>query len=524
MASLADKREALALLEAKHARRARNSLDAFVRYIEVPGAPVSDDEDCEEFYPDRVKPADHHRLIIDVLERVERGEIRRVMLFLPPGSAKSTYASVVFPPWYMGRNPRSNIIAVSYASDLAKKFGRRCRSIVRSREYQNVFGVGLTGDNAAVDDWSLDNQATYMAGGILSGITGNRADAIVIDDPVKGREDADSEVIRNKTWDAFLADIRSRLKPRGALAIIQTRWHEDDLSGRILPEDYDGRSGWVTARDGEQWFVLNLPAQCVSEDDPLGRQLGEWLWTDWFTPAHWEAEKRAQSPRNWSALYQQRPSPEEGDYFKSEWLRWYEKPPARTTLKIYGASDYATKEREGDWTVHGVVGVDPEDNIYVLDWWRGRSTTDIWIERLLDLAEVWKPLEWGEEKGQILNSVGPFLEKRMRERKVYFYRRQFPSVNDKPTRAQSIRGRTAMGKVYLPRNAPWATDLIAELMAFPNGRTDDQVDVLGTFGRMLDHMVAGKPETKPKPIAGLESLTLDKMFKSEAKRTRGGMI
>lgn len=514
MASLKAKREALALLEEKLARRAAASFDGFCRYVDLPGTPITDDEDCAEFYPDRVTPAEHHRLVIETLQKVEAGELRRVMFFMPPGSAKSTYASVAFPPWYMGRKARRSIIATSYGSDLAKKFGRKCRSITRSAEFERAFKATLTGDNAAVDDWSITNGSTYMSGGILSGITGNRADGLLIDDPVKGREDADSETIREKTWEAYKSDLRSRLKPSGFIVIIQTRWHEDDLSGRILPENYTGESGWVTARDGERWFVVNLPALCERDDDPLGRKPGEWLWTDWFSPEHWEQERKTQGPRNWSALFQQRPSPEEGDFFRREWIQYYDTPPVLSTMRIYGASDYAVSDGEGDFTVHGVVGVDPEDNVYVLDWWRKQTASDEWVETFLDMVRDHKPLEWAEEAGQIKKSLDPFIRKRQMERKIYTYRQQYPSTADKRTRAQSIRGRMAMGKVYFPRNADWTEPLVSELLTFDSGRNDDQVDVMGLVGRMLDRMATGEGgKLPPPPITGLGAATMDRLWK-----------
>ena len=509
--------------------RARESLTEFVNQIDIPGVPVSDDEDCETFYPDRVEPAEHHALMIDVLERVARGEIKRVMFFLPPGSAKSTYASVVFPPWFMGNNPGKNIIAVSYGADLARKFGRKCRAIVRSGTYERIFGAGLTGDNSAVDDWSLDNGSTYMTGGILSGITGNRADGIVVDDPVKGREDADSEVIRDKTWDAYVDDVKTRLKPGGWIFIVQTRWHEDDLSGRILPEDYAGQSGWVTARDGEQWYVVNVPAQAEREDDPLGRRNGEWLWTEWWSVEEWEQTKRSatlRSLRTWNALYQQRPAPEDGDYFRREWIRTYDVPPAAATMRVYGASDYAVTAGGGDYTVHVVVGVDPEDRMYLLDLWRGQTDSAEWVESFCDLTIRHKPIEWAEETGQIKSGVGPFLLKRQSERKAYVYRRAFPTRGDKAVRAQAIRGRMALKGLYVPKDAPWRVDFERELMAFPAASHDDQVDALGLVGQLLDHIDTGKPEKQKddKPVYTLQQPIKKLMRPSNSSKPKYGTI
>lgn len=249
------KLEKLALLEERRRRQAVQHLDDYCRFITIPGAPIVADscpqgDDCTNpnctqhevstaFYPDTVEPAAHHQLLNRILEKVERNEIdpqtghtfNRVMIFMPPGSAKSTYASVTFPTWYMGKNPHKNIISTSYGSTLSKKFGRKCQSITSSAAFYNLFGTCLMAGNRAVDDWALTNGSTYMCGGILSGITGNRADGLVIDDPVKGREDADSPAIREKTWDAYLNDLRTRLKPGGWITLVQTRWHEDDLSG-----------------------------------------------------------------------------------------------------------------------------------------------------------------------------------------------------------------------------------------------------------------------------------------------------
>lgn len=480
----------------------RNNLVDYCKYIEIPGAPVNDDEDCEEFYPDKVTPAQHHKLLLDRLQDVADGKIKRLMILMPPGSAKSTYASVVFPTWFMGRYPNKNIIMATYGSDLAKKFGRKCRSIAKSKEFAELFNCGLTGGNAAADDWSITNGSTYMCGGILSGITGNRADGIITDDPIKGREEADSETTREKVKAEYKDSLFTRLKPKGWEIIINTRWHEDDLSGQYLPEGYDGGSGWFTAKDGTKWFVLCLQAQCEHENDPLGRKIGEYLWTDWFTPDWWEDTKRRQStptPRTWNALYQQRPASDDGDFFKREWLRWYDARPKH--LRIYGASDYAVTDKGGDWTVHGVIGIDPDDNIYVLDWWRGQTDSMVWVESLLDLMRMYKPLEWAEEGGVIANSIAPLIDKRQREERVYCYRNKLGTAGDKSAKAQSIRGRMAAGKVYFPNTAPWIDALITEMMTFPNGKHDDQVDVLGMFGRMLDDMIAAKKPDNKQPEA-----------------------
>jgi predicted phage terminase large subunit-like protein len=437
-----------------------------------------------------VIPAEHHRLLIAELEAIERGDNNRLMVFMPPGSAKSTYASVAFPPWYLGRNPPKSIITASYGQRLSMRFGRRCRNIVARQRYAEIFGCGLARDSSAKDEWETSAGGEFTATSVDGAVTGRRGDLILVDDPVKGRAEADSEPVRETAWTWWVSDLRTRLKPSGAIVLIMTRWHEDDIAGRILPADYSGESGLVRARDGELWRVISLRAE-AEVGDPLERPPGAFLWPEWFNADDLAREKIIQGPRNWAALYQQRPSPEEGDFFKREWLRWYDKPPSRDTFRTYGASDYAVTADGGDYTVHGVIGVDPNDDIYILDWWRKQESSDAWVETFCDLVLTWKPLQWAEEAGQIEKGVGPFLSKRQQERHAYCYREPFRSGSDKPTRAQSIRGRMAMGKVYFPRNAPWVNDLVAEMLRFPAGKNDDQVDTLGLFGRMLDRMMRG---------------------------------
>ena len=237
--------------------------------------------------------------------------------------------------------------------------------------------------------------------------------------------------------------------------------------------------------------------------DILGRQAGEYLWDEpsgYNYGAFLRARRREVSPMTWSALYQQRPAPEEGDYFKSEWLKPYDKAPAKTTMRIYGASDYAVTADGGDYTVHGVFGVDPEGRAYLLDLWRGQTSSDQWVESFCDLVLEWKPMEWAEEQGQIKSGVGPFLDRRQRERRAYCVRTPFPTRGDKAVRAQSIRGYMALNGLYVPTNAPWYPAFRAELLSCWAGKHDDQADMLGLFGQLLDKVLAGtKPKTTEKP-------------------------
>ena len=496
-------------------RRARASLTDFAKYIEVPGAPVNEaDEDSEEFFPVETELADHHKLILEAAQRCIDKHMGRLMLFMPPGSAKSTYGSQVVPAWIMGLKKNYRVIGVSHNAELARKMGRRTRSIVKQRAYQALFSTSISKDSSAADEWALENGAEYMSGGILSGITGNRADLVVIDDPIKGRQDADSETIRKRTLDEYDDSVKTRLKPGGSVIIIQTRWHEGDLAGSILPEDYDGRSGLVMCRDGLEWEVLNLPAECERTDDPLGRKIGEMLWPQWFDEAHWSQYRR--NARTWSALYQQRPAPDSGDYFKREWIRTVEKMPPKETLAVYGASDYAVTANGGDYTVHVVVGVDNEGRLWLLDMWRGQASSDVWVDAFCNLVRKWRPIGWAEETGQIKSGVGPFLVKRMMETQSYVAREQFATRGDKAVRAQSTRGRMALAGLYVQQDSPFLSDLISEMMSFPVGVHDDQVDALGLAGQLMDRMSTG-----PKPKQAERQLEIGAIYAPPITQQRG---
>ena len=361
------------------------------------------------------------------------------------------------------------MIAASHTQELAERWGRRCRNLIEAN--RQTLGIELARDAQAAGRWETAEGGEYFAAGIGGSITGRRADLVIIDDPVRSREEADSEDMREKAWQWWLFDLNPRLKPDASIVLIQTRWHDDDLAGRILQAE------------ASEWTVVSLPME-AQVGDPLGRRPGEILWPEWFTAGMVERAKR--DTRVWSALYQQAPAPDTGNYFLGEWLHTAEHLPTRDSINVYGASDYAVTSRGGDYTVHLVVGVDDEGRMYVLDLWRGQTDSAEWIEVFCDMVCDWRPVQWAEESGQINASVGPFLAKRQRERRAYTHRRQFPSRHDKAVRAQSIRARLATLGLYLPKNAPWRADFEAELLRFPAAKHDDQVDALSLIGQLLD--------------------------------------
>lgn len=417
--------------------------------------------------------ARHHELIAGKLEAVERGEIDRLMIFMPPRHGKSELASKRFPAWCLGRNPRRQIIAASYNSDLASDFGRNVRNIVAEPEFGQVFpNVSLAPDSQAANRMNTNHGGTYVAAGVGTAVTGRGADIALIDDPFKDREEADSERRREVVWDWYRSTLFTRLMPGGAIVLIQTRWHEDDLAGRLL------------AQEGDQWEVLELPAL---ED-------GKALWPEWYDVPVLERIKATIGPREWSALYQQRPQPDEGTFFKREWFQTWDKLPS---LRYYGTSDYAVTDGGGDYTVHRLWGIDSNGDVYRVDGWRGQTASDEWIERKLDLIAKYKPLCWFGEGGVIQKAIEPMLKRRMRERNVFCRLEWLPSVADKPTRARSFQAMAATGRVHFEPGAD-----IAEFLVFPAGKHDDDVDTASLIGRAIDQahpaIVAERPKEKPR--------------------------
>jgi len=492
-------------LEAR--RYARQSLLSFVQYVR----------------PD-YQVAKHHKFIAERLQQVATKPHQRIILNLPPRSGKSTLASIHLPAWFMGKFPAKDVILAAYNADFATEFGREVRNLVASEPCQRVFpNLSLAQDSQSKDRWHTAVGGSFLAAGIGSGITGKGGHLILIDDPVKSRNEAESKSYRDRIWDWYRADLYSRLMPGASVCVVQTRWSDDDLAGHLLRE----KTG------GIPWEVINFPA-IAEESDVLGRERGDALWPEWYPIEVLNEIKATVGDREWSCLYQQKPVQEEGEYFKIQWFREYDQDqfledhPAvlsasgRRTfseLHIYGASDFAVSDEKGDYTVHAVIGMDPEQNIYLLDLWRQRAEPDKSIDEFLRLVDRWGPLSWGMESGQIRRAIGPFLRKRMQEKGVFVVIQEYPTVRNKSIRAQAIRGRIGQGRFFLPRKAEWKAEFLYECSRFPTIDHDDQVDCLAIFGHMLDGMSPGrqKPEEEAPTTQTFRPTTFGELMKAHKR-------
>jgi phage terminase large subunit-like protein len=481
-------------LEALYWAKGKGAFAEFCRRIEVPGAPM-DEPEPDSYYGERLKPAAHHDVIIDAVQNLVDGtwhDVDGVIVLAPPGSAKSTYTSVCAPAWIMGRKPGTNVIAASYGQELANRFGRRVRSVVRTPEFERIMGSTITGDNQAVDNWSLTNGSDYRAAGTGAAVTGFRADFGLLDDPLKGREEADSQVIRDKVWSWLVDDFFTRLKPGAKIFIILTHWHQDDPAGRILGEEWKGQSGLWRGTDGRLWHVVNLPMIAEHKDDPLGRKPGEMLWPEWYRESEVkrlqeQAAKGGTMSRTWSSLYQQRPAPADGSILlKSYWREWKKEEPPECDLTIL-TYDTAFEEDELNdpsamthWgtfraTSKKSTGEEYEHNhAILLGAWQDHVDSADLADLIENHYRILKPDLILVEKRASGATVISELKRRRLPVKPWLPRGK-PGAKGKVPRAHGVAMMLESGSVWRFKGA--AIDkAIDQCAMFPNGKFDDLVD------------------------------------------------
>jgi predicted phage terminase large subunit-like protein len=399
------------------------------------------------------------------LQRVAKGEIDRLMLLCPPQHGKSQVTSRSFPAYLLGHNPKLDVIAVSATSELAEGFGRDVRNTISSSEYRNLFPeTELAEDSQARGRWNTRHGGSYYAIGVGGQLFG-RGGMAIVDDPFGSWEDAQSANSRDRVWDWWQGTLYNRIRPGQPIILIQHRMHEEDLAGRLIARQ---------KVDGDKWEIVELPALV---DDPP--------WPERYDRAALERIRSNTDPRQWSALYLQNPTPEEGTFFKREWVKWYD-PKVPLTLHKYASSDFAVTEGGGDFTEIATHGIDPGGNLYVgLDWYSGQSTADVWIEQLVQQFRRHKPFAHFGETGVIKRAIEPVLTRRMRETNAFCRLEWITRTRDKAATARALQARMAMGKVYLPDNETGRA-LLLQMLAFPAGIHDDKVDAVALMALALD--------------------------------------
>ena len=411
----------------------------------------------------RWKRARHLDLICAELEKVITGETKRLMIFMPPRHGKSMTVTATFPSYYLGKYPDRRVIEVSYGDDLAKEFGDANRMKIAEHGCE-LFGVLLSQTAASKVSWNLEGHSGGMISvGVGGGITGKGADLLILDDPIKNRQEAESETYRKNLLNEWRSSIYTRLHPGASVLIILTRWHEADLAASLLESE------------AGDWKVLSLPCVCDDENDLLGRKIGEPLWPEHGFDNEWcEQTKRAVGSYAWASLYQQHPSPIEGGILKRGWFKFYDVLPEKVSQAVQ-SWDCTFKEGKASDYVAGHVWMRSGPNYYLVD----RVHDQIGI---VDTMQAIRTMSYKHPKarGKLIEDAanGPAV--------IEMLKKEIPGIipitpmGGKVVRASAVAPYLEAGNIYLPnpKNAPWIHDFIEECAAFPNGKHDDDVDAM----------------------------------------------
>lgn len=423
-------------------------------------------------------------MLAEALEKVRSGEIKNLVINMPPRYGKTELAVINFIAQSIAANPKARFIHLSYSDDLALDNSGRVRELIKSDWFQNFWPVELKDDADSKKKWYTEQGGglyATAAGGPITGFGAGTTDqpddglfygAIIIDDPHKV-DDVDRDNARAAVTQRLNTTIKSRRNSRNTpIIIIMQRLHEDDMSGFVL-------NGLM----GEEFTLLSLPA--IYEGKPL--------WEFKHTMKELQ-QMKASDNRTFMAQYMQDPTPDDGTFFKREWFenRRYQLG-AHPELCEFGASDFAVSEGKGDFTEQATAGFDEDEDLWFTDWWAGQTSSDVWVEQLLKMVQQREPVLWVAEGGLIRRSVEPFLKKEMRGQR-YVRMEWINSNQNKAANCRSFQALAAQLKVHIPLT-PWGDELIEQLIKFPAGKFDDKVDVCGLFGRILHESFGPREHT-----------------------------
>ena len=438
----------------------------------------------------------HVGLLVDRFERICRGEPARLIVSMPPRHGKSETLSVHGPAFYLGQHPDRSVIFTTYSQDFADDFGRKVRNILANPLYRAIFPKSrLSEDSAAISKLSLTAGGSYFAVGRGAGITGRGADLLLIDDPIKDRDEASSPTIRRQLQRWFAEVAFTRLHPGAAVIIVSTRWHDDDLSGFLLREHV-----------AEGWELLNLAA-LAEPGDPLGRAEGEALWPEQF-PVETLLRQRAQlGSAAFAALYQGRPAALEGAIFQRKWWKFYREVPVEFERTIISLDTAFKVGASNDYSVAQVWGR-TRTGFYLLDQWRGKVEFPELRRMAEALAAKWQPhavLVEDKASGQSL------IQSLQRETALPVL--PVKVDRDKESRAHAVTPLVEAGRVFLPEAAEWVANFLDEVSSFPAAQHDDMVDSMTqalnylreSNSGLIDYYVDGAKalEEEENRIAGL---------------------
>lgn len=417
------------------------------------------------FVNPRYKPAWLHYEIARQLERVEKGQIKRLMLFVPPRHGKSQLASIDFPAWYLGRHPEKEIITASYSAELAQDFGYKTRNLVNSQEYQTLFNTKLRDDSKSKAKWLTNEGGGYTAVGVGGPITGRGADLLIIDDPVKNREEAESLTIRDKVWNWYTSTAYTRLEKDASVILIMTRWHKDDLAGRLLEK---------AKEDGEQWDVIEFPA--IATRDEHYRKRGEALWPEKYDFDALTTIKNTIGIYDWQSLYQQQPISSETQEFREEHFKYrtMEQVESLDTNNILTLDTAISQKASADYNGYCINFIDKE-NKWNIKAWKAKESPKQLIDNLFALWDKYHLDIIGIEKTIYLQAIKSFLDDEMARRNKFLTIVELQhNQTAKETRIRGIIPRYEAGAVYHIKGH--CEELEEQQLTFPKGIHDDILD------------------------------------------------
>ncbi|MCY0148316.1 phage terminase large subunit [Hoeflea sp. G2-23] len=465
----------------KAAKRLEAALKARDSLLEYTKFTMPDPLNMNDFTKSRYEPELFHEAVASDLTKLIDGTLGtdQIIFCMPPRHGKTQLSTKSITAWVSGKYPEWDIGVASYSDTMANDMGADTRAILQSAQHKTVFpDYKLRRGGNAKDNIQTDKGGRLVFVGRGGALTGRGMNLGIGDDLFKDHEEARSQTIRDAAWNWFTKVFMTRRMGRKIVILTMTRWHSDDIIGRLT----DPENPCYNAIEAKKWKIIRLPA-IAEEDDPLGRKEGEALWPARYDLDFLQSQQRL-DPLGFAALYQQRPTVADGILFRRETLQYYTPADLPDDLRFYCASDHAvgTKQRN-DPSCFIKVGVDRQDNIYLIDCiWR-RMASDAAVEAMLAMGSGnMKPLLWWAERGHISKSIGPFLYKRMQETGKYINIVEVTPAVDKEQRAQSIAARVAMGKVYFPKVSWWTEKAVDEMLAFPNGTRDDFVDALAYIG------------------------------------------
>ena len=495
----------------------------------------------------RYLPGWVHEDICRRLERfsreVEEGKSPRLMLLMPPRHGKSELASRMFPAWHLGRCPDHEFIACSYNVSLAMSFSRKVKEVINDPVYEAIFDTRLHPDFQAAEEWAIkDHRGGYVAAGVGGGITGKGAHILTIDDPVKNAEEAASADLREKLWEWYTSTAYTRLAPGGGVLVIQTCWHDDDLAGKlqnVMKADDDADSFEVikypAIAESDEWFDpatdeivriehdqpvataqeeeecvatarIRATARAVERGLPVEhmrylRAKGEALHPARYGLRRLHQIRRTLPTQWWSALYQQNPVPDEGVYFTKDMFR-RAPPPRVEECYVSVAFDFAISEKQqNDYTVGTVTLLDSSDVLHFVDRVRFKSAdADFICKAIVNLCKKWHnpSIQLGLEDGQIYRALSGPLKREMARQRVFPSMQLLKPITDKQARARTLQGRMQQGLVSFSDEAEWYESMRTEMLRFPSGVHDDQVDSAAWNAIMAaDRQPPKQPKARP---------------------------